>query len=68
MNDYLIVAMIGNKLLNFSASTEAMTMDFMNSFKQSLVESLEGAVEASDIVIVNVVKLDTKQGSIITNF
>lgn len=66
MKDFLVVVMIGNKMLNFATSTEAMTMEFVESLKKELSEQLSEDLTPADITVLNIIPMDMKQSSIIT--
>ena len=66
MKDFLVVVMIGNKMLNFATSTEAMTMEFVESLKKELSEQLSEDLTPADITVLNIIPMDKKQSSLIT--
>lgn len=66
MKDFLVVVMIGNKMLNFATSTEAMTMEFVESLKKELSEQLSEDISPADITVLNIIPIDKKQSSLIT--
>lgn len=66
MRDFLVVVMIGNKMLNFATSTEAMTMEFVKSLKKELSEQLSEDLTPADITVLNIIPMDKKQSSLIT--
>lgn len=66
MRDFLVVVMIGNKMLNFATSTEAMTMEFVESLKKELSEQLSEDISPTDIIVLNIVPMDSIQSSLIT--
>ncbi|WYA78989.1 hypothetical protein [Enterococcus phage Toszka] len=66
MKDFLVVVMIGNKMLNFATSTESMTMEFVESLKKELSEQLSEDISPTDIIVLNIVPMDSIQSSIIT--
>lgn len=66
MKDFLVVVMIGNKMLNFTTSTEAMTMEFVESLKKELSEQLSEDISPTDIIVLNIVPMDSIQSSLIT--
>ncbi|UOX39265.1 hypothetical protein [Enterococcus phage 47] len=66
MRDFLVVVMIGNKMLNFATSTEAMTMEFVESLKKELSEQLSEDLTPADITVLNIIPMDKKQSSLIT--
>ena len=66
MKDFLVVVMIGNKMLNFATSTESMTMEFVESLKKELSEQLSEDLAPADITVLNIIPMDKKQSSLIT--
>lgn len=66
MRDFLVVVMIGNKMLNFATSTEAMTMEFVESLKKELSEQLSEDLSPADITVLNIIPMDKNQSSLIT--
>lgn len=66
MKDFLVVVMIGNKMLNFATSTESMTMEFVESLKKELSEQLSEDISPTDIIVLNIVPMDSIQSSLIT--
>ena len=66
MKDFLVVVMIGNKMLNFATSTEAMTMEFVESLKKELSEQLSEDLTPADITVLNIIPMDKNQSSLIT--
>lgn len=66
MKDFLVVVMIGNKMLNFATSTESMTMEFVESLKKELSEQLSEDLTPTDITVLNIIPMDMKQSSLIT--
>lgn len=66
MKDFLVVVMIGNKMLNFATSTEAMTMEFVESLKKELSEQLSEDLSPADITVLNIIPMDKNQSSLIT--
>lgn len=67
MKDFLVVVMIGNKMLNFATSTEAMTMEFVESLKKELSEQLSEDLSPADITVLNIIPMDKNQSSLITS-
>lgn len=66
MKDFLVVVLIGNKMLNFATSTEAMTMEFVESLKKELSEQLSEDLSPADITVLNIIPMDKNQSSLIT--
>lgn len=66
MRDFLVVVMIGNKMLNFATSTESMTLEFVESLKKELSEQLSEDISPTDIIVLNIVPMDSSQSSLIT--
>lgn len=66
MRDFLVVVMIGNKMLNFATSTESMTLEFVESLKKELSEQLSEDISPTDIIVLNIVPMDSIQSSLIT--
>lgn len=66
MRDFLVVVMIGNKMLNFATSAEDMTMEFVESLKKKLSEQLSEDLTPADITVLNIIPMDKKQSSLIT--
>ncbi|WLG15271.1 hypothetical protein [Enterococcus phage PEF7b] len=66
MKDFLVVVMIGNKMLNFATSTEAMTMEFVESLKKELSEQLSEDLTPADITVLNIIPMDSIHSSLIT--
>lgn len=66
MKDFLVVVMIGNKMLNLATSTEFMTLEFVESLKKELSEQLSEDLTPADITVLNIIPMDKKQSSLIT--
>lgn len=66
MKDFLVVVMIGNKMLNFATSTESMTTEFVESLKKELSEQLSEDISPTDIIVLNIIPMDKNQSSLIT--